>query len=240
MKSKLITILTVAVMMAMATAALAADEGSKANLAQQANNPIANMISVPFQYNANFNIGPYDRTQQVLSIQPVIPFELSEDWLLVSRWVLPVVYQPDVLADSGGTFGIGDFNPAFFFSPSSKLTGLPQELVFGFGPGLQVPTRTDPELGSNIWGLGPTALAVYQMDKWLFGVLVANTWSLGGGDESYNDFLLEPFITYNITDEWYLISDWTITADWNAPSSERWVVPSAEALAGRSISVSRL
>ena len=85
MRTKLLTFLTVAVMMAMATSAQAADEGSQANLAQQANNPIANMISVPFQYNANFNIGPYDRTQQVLTIQPVIPFELSQDWLLVTR-----------------------------------------------------------------------------------------------------------------------------------------------------------
>lgn len=136
------------------------------------------------------------------------------------------------------THGIGNLNPAFFFSPSSKLTGLPEELVFGFGPDLQVLTRTDPDLGSNIWGLGPTALAVYQMDKWLFGVLVANTWSLEGGDESYNDFLLESFITYNFTEEWYFISDWTITADWNAPSSERWVVPIGGGF-GRTFTISK-
>ena len=102
MKVKLMFFLTVAVMMAMATSALAADESSKANLAQQANNPIANMISLPFQYNANFGISPHDRTQHVLSIQPVIPFELSEDWLLVTRWVLPIIYQPDVLENFGG------------------------------------------------------------------------------------------------------------------------------------------
>lgn len=229
MKQRLNHLFTLAVAgllaVSMAISALAADTDSKANLSQQANNPIANMISVPFQYSANFDIGPHDRTQHVLSIQPVIPFELSQDWLLVTRWVLPVIDQPDVLENSGGTFGIGDLNPAFFFSPSSKLTGLPEELVFGFGPGLQVPTRTDPDLGTNRWGLGPTALAVYSKDKWLFGVLAANTWSLGDGGDATNAFLFEPFVTYNITDEWYLISDWTITADWNAPSSEQWVVP---------------
>jgi len=88
-----------------------------------------------------------------------------------------------------------------------------------------VPTATDSDLGAQRWGLGPTALAVYSKDKWLFGVLAANTWSLGDGGDATNSFLFEPFVTYNITEEWYLISDWTITADWNAPSSEQWVVP---------------
>lgn len=199
--------------------------GSQANLAQQANNPIANMISVPLQYNGNFNIGPYDRDQHVFTIQPVIPFELSKDWLLVTRWVLPIIDQPDISQNSGSTFGIGDLNPALFFSPSSKLTGLPEELVFGFGPNFSVPTSSDDDLGSDKWGLGPTALAVYSKDKWLVGALTSNTWSLGDNGDEINSFLFEPFVTYNLTEEWYLIVDPVITADWNAPSSERWVVP---------------
>lgn len=208
------------------TAAMAQDgDGSKSNLAQQANNPIADMISVPLQYNGNFGIGPHDRTQSVLTIQPVVPFSLSEDWLLVTRWVLPIIDQPDVSRNSGSTFGLGDFNPAFFFSPSSKLTGLPEELTLGFGPGLQVPTHTDSDLGIKRWGAGPTGLGVYAKGKWLFGALIANTWSIGDGGDSLNAFLLEPFITYNITEDWYFITDSVITADWNASSSERWAVP---------------
>ncbi|MGB5749596.1 MAG: hypothetical protein WBM69_21655 [Desulfobacterales bacterium] len=117
MKAKQLLVIILASLMVacLATSALAADKDTTANMAQQANNPIANMISVPFQYNGNFNIGPYDRDQHVLTIQPVIPFELNKDWLLVTRWVLPILYQPDVLADSGGTSGIGDLNPAFSF-----------------------------------------------------------------------------------------------------------------------------
>lgn len=220
------------------TPAVAAQEDSQANLAQQANNPIANLISLPFQYNANFDIGPNDRTQHVLSIQPVIPFELSKEWLLVTRWVLPIIEQPDVLENAGGTFGLGDLNPAFFFSPSSKLTGLPEGLVFGFGPSLQVPTATDSDLGADKWGIGPTALAVYAQGKWLVGALVSNTWSLGDRSDATKAMLLEPFITYNITDEWYLISDSVITADWNQRSSQRWVVPIGGGF-GRTFSIAK-
>jgi hypothetical protein len=43
----------------------------KTDLAKQSQNPVANMISVPYQNNTNFNFGPYNRTQNVLNIQPV-------------------------------------------------------------------------------------------------------------------------------------------------------------------------
>ena len=126
----------------------AADDKAK-NLAHEAQNPIANMISVPFQFNTNLGIGPHERTQNVLSIQPVIPIDLSDDWLLVTRWVLPVIDQPDVQESSGRTFGLGDLSPAFWFTPSSRLIGLPEEWMIGFGPGAQVPTATDSDLGAR-------------------------------------------------------------------------------------------
>ncbi len=105
------------------------------------------MISLPFQYNGNIGVGTNNRTQGVLTIQPVIPFNLSDDWLLVTRWVLPLINQPDPLGNSGSTFGLGDLNAAFFFSPSSKLTGFSDKLTWGFGPDVQVPTHTDALLG---------------------------------------------------------------------------------------------
>ena len=225
MKTKLLATLIGGLLFIVHGASALAATDQQANLSQQANNPIANMISVPLQYSGNFNIGPHDRNQHVFTIQPVIPFELSEDWLLVTRWVLPIIDQPDISDNSDSTFGIGDLNPALFFSPSSKLTGLPKEFMFGFGPNFSVPTSSDSDLGSNKWGIGPTVLGVYSKDKLQVGALTSNTWSLGDGGDEINAFLFEPWIGYNITDEWYVLSDMVITADWNAPSSERWVVP---------------
>lgn len=51
-----------------AYAAMSAEE-----LAELAQNPVGNLISLPMQNNTNFNVGPQDGTQNILNIQPVIP-----------------------------------------------------------------------------------------------------------------------------------------------------------------------
>jgi len=47
-------------------------------LAAAAQNPVASMISLPFQNNTFFGIGPDDETANVLNIQPVIPLHFGE------------------------------------------------------------------------------------------------------------------------------------------------------------------
>ena len=78
------------------------------DLAKKTQNPISDMISLPFQNNTNFGIGPHDRTQNVLNIQSVVPFKLSEKWNLITRTIVPVISQPDIVETSGSTFGISD------------------------------------------------------------------------------------------------------------------------------------
>ena len=56
-------------------------------MAKSAQNPIADMISVPFQNNANFNVGPFNRAQDVLNTHPVVPLHLSNDWIVISRTI---------------------------------------------------------------------------------------------------------------------------------------------------------
>jgi hypothetical protein len=102
-------------------------------------NPIGNLISVPFQNNVNFPIGQFSRVQDVLNIQPVIPIGLNEDWLLITRWITPVVYQPNISVPTGGANGLGDLNPSFFLSPAR-----PGKLIWGIGPTFLLPTATDP------------------------------------------------------------------------------------------------
>ena len=88
-------------------------QSENASLAQAAQNPIGNMISLPFQNNMNFGVGPDDRVQNVLNIQPVIPFGLGDDWTLITRSILPVISQPAPGDDR--TDGIGDLNITGFF-----------------------------------------------------------------------------------------------------------------------------
>ncbi len=65
----------------------------EADLAKKLQNPVASLISVPIQNNWDFGIGPAHAMKYTANIQPVIPISISEDWNLIIRTILPVIYQ---------------------------------------------------------------------------------------------------------------------------------------------------
>ena len=194
------------------------DTGS---LAVASQNPIANMISVPFQNNTNFNVGPFNRTQDILNIQPVVPMTLNADWNLISRTIAPLISQPSPIFDSS-TNGIGDITQSLFLSPAH-----PGKLIWGVGPVFTMPSASDPILGTGKVLLGPTAVFLVTPRPWVIGVLVNNQWSVGGDPNrpSVNAFLAQPFVNYNMAGGWFLTTSPIITANWNAPSGQKWTVP---------------
>ncbi|MCU0920895.1 MAG: hypothetical protein MUF16_11235 [Burkholderiaceae bacterium] len=115
-------------------------EMSAEELAKLAQNPVGNLVSVPFQNNTNFNYGPLSGTQNILNIQPVIPIEVNKDWNIITRTIMPVIWQPELLPGQGSTFGLGDIQLSAFLSPSSPGPG---GLIWGAGAILQMPTNTD-------------------------------------------------------------------------------------------------
>jgi hypothetical protein len=130
-------------------------------------NPVANLISVPLQNNTNFDIGPYNRTQDVLNIQPVIPTHLTKNWMLISRIIQPIVWQPYPTETTGGEYGFGDMNPTFFLSPAK-----PKKIIWGAGPAFVIPTATDTILGQGKFSLGPSFVALAQPGHWTIGALI--------------------------------------------------------------------
>jgi hypothetical protein len=205
------------------TAAAQADkpsaEASTEALAKAAQNPVANLISVPFQSNTNFGVGPYNKTQEVLNIQPVIPIHLTDDWNLITRWIAPVIYQPQLSPGTSGEFGLGNITPSLFLSPAN-----PGKIIWGVGPIFYLPTATGDTLGINRWGAGPTAVVLTSDGSWLYGALVNNIWA-GAGSVRFNSLLVQPFINYNMPGGWFLTTGPIITANWVAPQSNRWLVP---------------
>jgi opacity protein-like surface antigen len=197
------------------------DPSEDEDLAKKSQNPIADMVSVPFQSNTNFNAGPFNRTQEVLNIQPVVPLHINADWNLIARTIIPVISQPSPIFNSN-TNGIGDITQEFFFSPTH-----PGPLIWGVGPVFTVPSATDPILGTGRTLVGPTAVALVTPGHWVIGVLVNNQWSVGGNPlrQNVNEFLTQPFINYNMAHGWYLTSSPVITANWLAASDQRWTVP---------------
>jgi len=198
-----------------------AGEHSKEDLAKAAQNPIANMISVPMQDNINTGIGPDDETQNVLNIQPVYPFSLGDNWNVITRTILPVISQPDAMTGEGRVDGLGDINFSAFFSPSDSGA-----LTWGIGPALILPTATDKVLGPDRWSGGLAAIALAMPGNWVVGAMVSNVWSFAGsGDSDVNFFTCQYFINYNLPDGWYLTTSPINTANWEADSGEQWTIP---------------
>ncbi len=197
-----------------------AAEQSSEELAKASQNPVANIVSVPFQNNVNFNTGPRNRTQNELLIQPVIPIHINKDWNVIARTIVPVVTQPTENPSDRIT-GFGPTTFSAFLSPAKPRSGL----IWGAGPVIQVPTVSNDSLGSKNWGFGPTLAVLAIEGHWLVGGLVNNIFSTGGSDPSYSTFLAQPFINYNLPGGWYLTSSPIITANWQAAGKDVWTVP---------------
>lgn len=195
---------------------------STQELQKEVQNPVANLISVPLQENMNVDIGPFGRNQSVLNIQPVIPMQISENWLVVSRIITPIIYQPDVTERNLGASGLGDMNPTFFLVPANS-----GKLIWGVGPAIVAPTATGRMLGQGKWSMGPSVVALAQPGHWTFGALVNNVWSFAGQRDrpDVNQMLFQYFINYNLDKGWYLTSQPIITANWKAQDGNQWIVP---------------
>ena len=190
-------------------------------LAKQTQNPVADLISVPFQNNFNFGVGPRDVTQWVLNIQPVIPISLNRDWNLITRTIMPIINQPSPAPGVESAFGLGDINPTLFLSPVGS-----RSLIWGLGPTFTLPTATDSLLGSGKWSAGPAAVALTMQGPWVVGALANTQWSFAGwGDKYFAQTLIQPFINYNFAHGWYLSSAPIITCNWEADSGDQWTVP---------------
>lgn len=199
------------------------DESSQSAeaLAKATQNPVAKLISVPFQNNFNFGVGPDEVTQWVCNVEPVIPITLSEDWNLITRTIMPIINQPSLAPGFLSAFGLGDINPTLFLSP-----GKASELIWGLGPTFTFPTATDSILGSGKWSAGPAAVMLTMPGHWVVGALANQQWSFAGwGEKDVSQMLIQPFVNYNFPKGWYLSSAPIVTANWEADSGDVWTVP---------------
>jgi hypothetical protein len=195
-------------------------DSSVQELAKLKQNPVSGLRQLIFQADVSPDVPDSDDSLGIYSLQLVWPFALNEDWRLITYSILPVIDLPGVAGQDSIT-GLGDTLINFFISPRK-----PSNFVWGAGPAVSFPTHSEPELGSDSAGLGPTAILFYAKDVWSAGVVLQNISSMGGSDiDKFNLFSAQYILNYNLNDGWYLYSNAIITSDWEANSDDRWTVP---------------
>jgi hypothetical protein len=221
--------LALAFLSAILRATSAQAELSAEDLAKIAQNPVGNLISVPFQENAYVNVGPYDKEQNVLNIQPVIPIHITDDWNIITRTILPIISLPAFGPGQTRINGLGDTQISAFLSPAN-----PGSWIWGAGVVTQLPTHSDALLGNNNTGVGPSFVVLHleHGSPWVYGVLVNNIWSVGrssspspSSSPSFNSGLVQPFLNFNFKSGAYLTTSPIVTVNWQAKGSQQWTVP---------------
>jgi len=193
------------------------------DLAKKSQNPISTLVSVPFENNINYNAGPLNKTDNILTIKPVYPASLNDDWNLISRLLIPFQSVGARAPGSDRQKGLGDIAYQGFFSPSESKSGI----TWGIGPNLLLRTGTSDMLTADQWGIGPNFVALMMPGRWVVGALVSNVWSVAGDDDApdVNLGTVQYFVNYNLDAGWYLTMSPVITANWEAKDSQTWTVP---------------
>lgn len=203
-------------------------QSDDAELAKKLSNPIASLISVPFQNNNDYGIGGLNGSRNTMNIQPVIPLSLNENWNLIGRVILPVVTQYNITGAGEKQNGLSDAVVSGFFSPKSSKNGL----TWGVGPVLLLPVGTDDYLTTKKFGVGPTAVALKQSNGWTYGALVNQIWSVAGDSDrpDVSQMFLQPFITYNWQSGAGLGCNMEMTQNWQSSDTTIWLNPTLSGL----------
>ena len=205
-----------------APASEAEADATAADLARRLSNPVASLISVPFQQNLDFGLGADgDGARSTLNIQPVVPLSVGSDWNVIVRTILPVIYQVGVSSRGSSEFGLGDVTQSFFLSPKAPGRG---GLIWGAGPVFLYPSATDRALGTEKWGAGPTFVGLKQSGQLTYGVLANHLWSVAGAD-SRSDLsatFIQPFFSFTTKKATTYAINSETTYDWKR---DAWQIP---------------
>ena len=198
----------------------AAAEPNATDLAKATQNPVGDIVSVPFQFNFN-NGGAYkDETFFNLNFQPVIPIHITKSVTLINRTIVPIDSVPT--GNGTSSSGVGDIQNEMFFTPA-KL----HKIIAGVGPALSFPTATASPVKTGTWAGGVDGVLLAMPGPWVIGSLFQQIWPMSdtGGSPKTNLFLWQYFVNYNFGKGWALASAPSITANWDAADGQKWTIP---------------
>ncbi len=191
------------------------------DLAKKLSNPIASLISVPFQNNSDYGIGELEGSRNTMNVQPVIPLSIGTDWNLITRVIAPFITQFNITGPGEKQNGLSDLVASAFFSPKVS------DITWGVGPVLLIPTGTNDFLTTDKFGIGPTAVGLKQVGGWTIGGLINQVWSIAGNEDrsDVSQMFVQPFITYNWPSGAGAGANLEWTQNWEASTSTIWLNP---------------
>jgi hypothetical protein len=220
MKQKTSFSKTTALFLVMVFPIMAFAAESVEELAKKTLNPVADVISLPIQFNQDYNIGPADAKRTVLNIQPVIPAELNKDTNVIIRTIIPLIKADSPVPGGEDESGLGDILQSFFVSPRELVGGW----IMGFGPAFQYPSARNHAIGSQKWCAGPTAVVLRQESGFTYGLLTNHIWSFAGTDsrDNISATFLQPFFYYTTKTYTSFGVNIESTYDWE---NRQWTIP---------------
>lgn len=205
-------------LLALPAFALAQSGDGATKLAKATQNPVGDLVSIPFQFNYFTGGGLGGETLTSLNFQPVLPLAIGKRWNIIARTIVPYMNAP--ASNGTRTRGIGDIVQQAFLSKST-----PDNPIWGIGPMFSFPTATNVAARTGDWGLGPAAVVLTMPGPWVLGALVTQVWTIADdGESDVNQFSVQPIVNYNLADGWAISFSPTITANWEA-TDEQWTVP---------------
>lgn len=224
---KIIFVLSCLVILSSAIYAQVQDTIKKESVAQglalKLSNPLANMISVPFQFNMTVGIGQFNGSQLVANFQPVIPFTIGKI-NIITRTIVPSIENRDIISSGSTSFGLSDINFSAFFTPAK-----PGKILYGIGPSITFPTATESYIGAKKWAAGPTFAIMTQINGWTYIVLARQIWSFAGNTEAPNvsPYFINPGFGHSFKSGAGLGANIEISGDWNNASAQTYLNMSA-------------
>ena len=185
------------------TAPAASGDIDKVGIAKKLANPIANMISVPLQYEFSRGVGRNQGgSEQTLLFQPVMPFNLGGGDTFIVRPIVAGVREVSVQDASGQPFsgyGIANVTIESFYAPNTNSSW-----IWGVGPYAVSPVSNSGKFGSQQTGAGVTGVVLNRHGPWTYGLLGYQSWEVGGNPAfgTQNNLYGQPFLAYTTKEAW--------------------------------------